>query len=55
MLVKSTAIVRKGIDDGKSLFEIKEVGLPEEYGSWGGGFINSDRWIETIYADLTAG
>jgi hypothetical protein len=34
---------------GKSLDEIKKVGLPEKYKEWGSGFIKTDFWIETIY------
>ena len=28
--------------------QIKAAGLPEEWKPWGGGFINTDRWIETL-------
>ncbi len=33
----------------KSLDEIKAAGLASEWKSWGAGFINEERWIETIY------
>jgi hypothetical protein len=34
---------------GMSLDDAKKAGLPEEWKEWGSGFINTDRWIETIY------
>lgn len=49
MLIETTLIVRKHMTDGKSLEDIKKAGLPEKYKEAGSGFINTDRWIETIY------
>ncbi|MEO8073403.1 MAG: MBL fold metallo-hydrolase [Acidobacteriota bacterium] len=49
MLIETTNIVRGAMDKKKSLDEIKKAGLPEKYKDWGTGFINSDKWIETIY------
>ncbi|HEX6904572.1 MAG TPA: MBL fold metallo-hydrolase [Thermoanaerobaculia bacterium] len=54
MLTETVGIVRKKIDAGKSLAEIKSEGLPEEWKSWGTGFIKTDAWIETIHASLTS-
>lgn len=53
MLVETTAAVRKGIADGKSLSELKADGVPPQWQTWGKGFIKTDRWIETIHASLT--
>jgi len=53
MLVATTDIVRKQIDAGKSLEQVKAAGLPEDWSSWGKGFIKTDRWIETIYKSFT--
>jgi hypothetical protein len=39
---------------GKTLDEIKKEGLPEEWKSWGTGFIKTDRWLELIYNSLSA-
>ena len=36
-------------EDGMSVEEAVEAGLPEEYEAWGQGFINEQRWIETVY------
>jgi hypothetical protein len=41
--------VRKGMAEGKTLEQLKADGLPEKFKSWGSGFINTNRWIETIY------
>lgn len=49
MLVETTEIVRKKIAANKTLDQIKAEGLPEEWKSWGTGFIKTDLWIETIY------
>jgi len=48
-LVETTGIVRKQMDNKKSLDEIKKTGLPAKYKDWGTGFIKTDAWIETIY------
>lgn len=49
MLIETTQVVRGAMDKKKSLDEIKKAGLPEKYKDWGTGFINTDKWIETIY------
>ena len=54
MLVETTASVRQAITAGKTLDELKKQGLPEEWKSWGAGFVPTDRWIETIHQSLTA-
>ena len=53
MLVETTDIVRKKMAAGKTLAEIKTEGLPEEWKSWGTGFIKTDLWIETIHTSLS--
>jgi cyclase len=53
MLVETTDLVKKGAVAGKSLADLKAAGLPEKYKSLGTGFINTDRWIETIYNEAT--
>lgn len=37
----------------KSLDELKNAGLPEEWQSWADEFITVERWIETIYTSET--
>ena len=53
MLVVTTDIVRKKIAAGKTVDQIKTEGLPEEWKSWGAGFIKQDPWLETIFTSLT--
>jgi len=53
MLVETTGIIRQGIREGKSLADLKSAGLPQKFASFGTGFINTDRWIETVYSDFT--
>lgn len=54
MLIETTEIVRKRMAAGKTLDQIKTEGLPEEWKSWGTGFINTNRWIELIYNSFSA-
>jgi cyclase len=54
MLLETTDVVRKKIAGGKTLAQIKSEGLPDEWKSWGTGFIKTDFWIETIYNSLKA-
>ncbi|MDQ5844916.1 MAG: MBL fold metallo-hydrolase [Acidobacteriota bacterium] len=54
MLLETTEIVRKKMAAGKTLAQIKTEGLPEEWKSWGTGFIKTDVWIETIHRSLSA-
>jgi glyoxylase-like metal-dependent hydrolase (beta-lactamase superfamily II) len=53
MLLETTDIVRKRIAAGKTLDQIKAEGLPEEWKSWGTGFIKTDVWLTLVYNSLT--
>jgi len=53
MLADTSEIVRKKLAAGKTLDQIKAEGLPDEWKSWGTGFIKTDAWIETIYRSLS--
>ncbi|HET8782691.1 MAG TPA: MBL fold metallo-hydrolase [Pyrinomonadaceae bacterium] len=53
MLLETTDVVRKKIAAGKTLEQIKAEGLPDEWKSWGTGFIKTDAWIELIHFSLT--
>ncbi|HVG29307.1 MAG TPA: MBL fold metallo-hydrolase [Pyrinomonadaceae bacterium] len=53
MLLATTDIVRKQIAAGKTLEQIKAAGLPDEWKAWGSGFINTERWLETVHRSLT--
>ena len=54
MLVETTDIVRKRMAAGKTLDQIKAEGLPEEWKSWGSGFIKTDLWLTLVYNSLSA-
>ena len=53
MLVETTDIVRKRMAAGKTLDQIKAEGLPEEWKSWGTGYIKTDIWLTLIYNSLS--
>lgn len=53
MLIETTGIVKKAIADGKSKEDILGAGLPEKWKEWGTGFINTRRWVETMYNSFT--
>jgi len=52
MLVETTSLVNKAINEGKSLADVKAAGVPEKYKDWGTGFINTSRWLEISYNSL---
>lgn len=54
MLIETTKIVGDQMASGKSADEIRKAGLPAEWQSWGGGFISTDEWIQTIILSLRA-
>ena len=54
MLLKTSDIVRQKISSGKTLEQIKTEGLPDEWKSWGTGFIKTDLWLEIVYRSLSA-
>ena len=53
MLLETIDVVRKQMQAGKSLDEIKAAGMPEKYKDWGAGFISAPVWIETIHKSLS--
>ena len=53
MLFETTAIVRKEMQAGRTLEQIKSAGLPDEWKSWGTGFIKTDAWIESLHKSLS--
>ncbi len=53
MLVETTKIVRTRMSTRKTLDASKAEGLPEEWQSFGTGFISPAQWIETIYHSLS--
>ena len=53
MLQETTGLIRERIGQGKTLEQIKAEGLPEKWKTWGTGYINTDRWIETVHRSLS--
>ncbi len=53
MLTETSNVVKQQIAAGKTLEEIKAAGLPDNWASWGSGFINTERWLETLYQSYT--
>ncbi|HEY0372214.1 MAG TPA: hypothetical protein VGD79_09450 [Thermoanaerobaculia bacterium] len=53
MLRGTSAAVEQGIAAGKSLDQIKADKVLAAWESWGAGFIKTDDWITTVYAELT--
>ena len=54
MLVETTEIVRRRMEEGATLEEVKAAGLPDAWAGWGSGFINTERWLETVYQSLSS-
>ncbi|MCR9277577.1 MAG: MBL fold metallo-hydrolase [Pseudomonadaceae bacterium] len=52
VLYATREVVIRGVGDGKSVEQLVAEGLDEEFASWGKGFINEERWIQTLYKDL---
>lgn len=40
------------VADGKSVDEMKSMGLDEDYETWGTGFISAEKFIDTIWTDM---
>lgn len=53
LIADTVAIVQGYVDDGLSLDQATEAGLPEQYDDAASGFVNERRWIGTVYKSLT--
>ncbi len=53
MLVETTDLVRKQLAAGKTLEQVKKAGLPDEWKSWGTGFIKTELWLEIVFRSLS--
>ena len=51
-LAATVAIVRQRMKAGKTLEAIQAEGLPEQYKEWGGGFISTTVWLQTVHDSL---
>ena len=53
MLKETSAAVQKAIDEHKTLAQMKQEKILEPWTKWSGEFIDSDKFIETLYNSLT--
>jgi cyclase len=53
MLRETSAIVQKGIDEGKTLEQLKQQKVLAAYEKYSGSFVSTDKFIETLYNDLS--
>ena len=53
MLKETSAAVQKAIDGHKSLEQMKQEKILEPWKKWSGGFLDADKFIETLYNSLT--
>jgi cyclase len=53
MLKETSAVVQKAIDEHKTVGQMKQEKILEPWKQWSGEFIDSDKFIETLYNSLT--
>lgn len=53
MLKETSAVVQKAIGEHKSVEQMKQEKILEPWKKWSGDFIDSDKFIETLYNSLT--
>ena len=53
LLRDCSGIVEDGIRHGKTLDQLKQEKVLAKYDKWGGSFITTDRFLETLYHDLS--
>jgi cyclase len=53
MLKETSAAVQKAIDEYKTVEQMKQEKILEPWKKWSGEFIDSDKFIETLYNSLT--
>jgi glyoxylase-like metal-dependent hydrolase (beta-lactamase superfamily II) len=55
MLKETSARIEAGIRAGKTVQQLKDEKVLAGYEKWSGSFVNTDKFIETLYDDLTGG
>jgi cyclase len=53
MLKETSAAVQKAIDEHKTVEQMKQEKILEPWKKWSGDYIDSDKFIETLYNSLT--
>lgn len=51
MISETFSYVKSLKQDGKSLEEVKAMGLDDKWADWSWNFINEEKWITTLYTD----
>ena len=51
MLSETFSYVKALKQDGKTLDEVKSMGLDDKWADWSWNFINEEKWITTLYTD----
>lgn len=51
MISETFSYVKSLKQDGKSLEEVKAVGLDDKWADWSWNFISEEKWIATLYTD----
>lgn len=54
MLEETRAIVEKSVKAGNTLDQLKSEKVLAAYDKWSGDFISTDRFVETLYNDVTS-
>jgi glyoxylase-like metal-dependent hydrolase (beta-lactamase superfamily II) len=52
MLQQTVQHVRERRAAGKTLAQVQEEGLPEQWKSWGEGYVKTPQWLEAVYTSL---
>jgi cyclase len=53
MLKETSAVVQKALDEHKTLDQMKQEKILEPWKKWSSDFLDSDKFIETLYNSLT--
>ena len=53
MLIETRAAVGKGVEQGKTLDQLKQEKVLDAWKKWNGDFVTTDAFTETLYNDLT--
>jgi cyclase len=53
MLKETSAVVQKAIDEHKTVEQMKQEKILAPWSKWSGEFLDSDKFIETLYNSLT--
>jgi glyoxylase-like metal-dependent hydrolase (beta-lactamase superfamily II) len=53
MLVETRALVAAAVAEGASADDLERDGILSDHAQWGGGFITSDKFLDTLVRELT--